>query len=303
MAKKYVIGVDLGGTKILTALADAKGKILAEVHLFTEADKGQKEVIGRVKKTVSMVLEKAGASLKQVKCIGVGAPGPVISSKGLIVAPPNLPGWKSVPLGKILKKAFKVPVILENDANAAALAEFYFGAARGTKDCIYLTVSTGIGGGIIIDGKLYVGSNGTAGEIGHTIIAPGADVCGCGHQGCFEIMASGRALTRYGLEFMGKELEPLEIQALAHKGEKGALQAINKLACYLAIGVANQINTLSPERVVIGGGLANLGKLLFDPLTAYVKEFALPSNLKGCKIKKAKLEKKVGVLGAIALCR
>jgi glucokinase len=219
-----------------------------------------------------------------------------------VVNPPNLPGWKAVPLAAILKKAFKVPVYLENDANAAAVGELKFGAAEGAKNFLYVTVSTGIGGGIVIDGKVYGGSNGSAGEIGHTIIDPTGEVCGCGRKGCFEIMASGRALVRYGKEFLGKELTPIEIEDLARQGNRQALKAIDRLVYYLAIGLGNQINTLSPELIVVGGGLSNLGPLLFRPLANYLKVFALPANLKGCKIKQAKLGQKAGVLGAIGIC-
>ncbi|MCX5750151.1 MAG: ROK family protein [Candidatus Saganbacteria bacterium] len=254
--KKYVIGVDLGGTKIFTALADQKGRILSEIVLSTDASKGQVFVINIIKQSIVQVLESAGKTISQIKAIGIGAPGPVLSKQGVIVNPPNLPGWKAVPLAGILRKAFKVPVYLENDANAAAVGEMKFGAAQGAKNFLYVTVSTGIGGGIVIDGKVYGGSNGSAGEIGHTIIEPTGEMCGCGRRGCFEIMASGRALVRYGKEFLGKELQPIEIEQLAKKGDPGALKAIDRLAYYLAIGLGNQINTLSPELLVIGGGLS-----------------------------------------------
>ena len=304
MAKKYVIGIDLGGTKILTALADAKGKILAEAHLFTGADKGQKEVIGRVKKTVFMVLEKAGASLKQVKCIGVGAPGPVISSKGLIVAPPNLPGWKSVPLGKILKQAFKVPVILENDANAAALAEFYFGAARGTKNCVYLTVSTGIGGGIIIEGKLYRGANFTAAEIGHIPINENGPLCSCGGKGCLERYVGNKHILQTAKKRLKNKNVTLEdLTQLAKDGNRIAIEIWQSIGKHIGIALAGVVNVLNPSKIVIGGGVSGAGRILFSAITNTIKERAMPQQAKQVKVLRASLGSNAGIIGASILVR
>jgi len=289
-----IIGIDLGGTKIAGALANRRGRVLMDINIPTEASKGKKRVIENIKKAVDTLQRSKNA---RIRAIGIGVPGPIIYSKGIVIEPPNLPGWKKVHLKEVLEKEFKVPVYVDNDANCAALAEARFGAGKKAGDFIYMTVSTGIGGGIIIDHELYRGASGSAGEIGHTIVEHSHGLkCGCGNTGCLEAQASGTAIKkRTGLSAMAIHLK-------AQQGDKSALKEIETVAHYLGIGIANLVNVFNPELVVIGGGLSNMGELLLKPVRKEVKRYALTLPAKDVKIVRAKLGSDSGMLGAVALC-
>lgn len=288
-----IIGIDLGGTKIAGVLATPSGKILMDVQVPTEANKGRKRVIQNIKKAIRMLIHSHKV---KIKAIGIGAPGPIYYEKGIVVGAPNLPGWKRVNLKKILEKEFKVPVFVDNDANCAALAEAWFGAGKFVKHFIYMTISTGIGGGIIINKKLYRGAIGSAGELGHMILDPNGPRCGCGKRGCLEALASGSALKKK------TGMDAIAVELAARQGDKKALAAIQEAAHYLAIGIADLVNIFNPERVIIGGGLSNMRELLFIPLKRDFKKYALTLPAKSVKIVRAKLGTKAGVLGAAALC-
>ena len=191
--KKYILGVDLGGTKIATVLTDLSGKILERVEVPTEASKGQDVVIQNIIQSVDMVLAETGVSTDEVIGLGIGSPGPLDRKTGVVLEAPNL-GWKNVPIRDILQERYNVPVYLENDANAAGLAEQKFGAGRGRDYVLYVTVSTGVGGGIILGGRIYDGAHGIAGEVGHITIDADGPACNCGGIGCLEAFASGTGL-------------------------------------------------------------------------------------------------------------
>lgn len=288
-----IIGMDLGGTKIAGVLTTPSGKVLMEVQTPTEAGKGKKQVLENIKKAIHMLIRSQKVT---IRAIGIGAPGPVYYEKGVVVGAPNLPGWTRVPLKKILEREFKVSVFVDNDANCAALAEAWFGAGKFARHFIYLTVSTGIGGGIIIDKKLYRGANGSAGEFGHMIIDSRGPRCGCGKIGCLEAFASGSALKKK------TGLDALSLELAARQGDRKAIEAIEEMGHYLAIGIANLVNIFNPEMVIIGGGLSNMRELLLNPVKGEFKKYALSLPAKSVKIVQAKLKTKAGALGAAALC-
>jgi len=291
--KKVIIGLDLGGTKIAAAAANERGRILSELIVPTEAPKGKKQVIANLERAIETLARSVKGKLIK---IGVGVPGPIDYNQGLVIEPPNLPGWKRVNLKAILTKRFKVPVFIDNDANCAALGEALFGAGKSARNFIYMTVSTGIGGGIIIDRKVYRGANGSAGEFGHMIIDPRGYKCGCGNRGDLEAMASGTSIkTRSGEDAMA-------IHIRAQQGDRKAIKVINDTAKYLGIGIANLVNIFNPEMVVIGGGLSNLGEMLLKPTRQEFKKHALKLPAKSVKIVRAKLRDKSGLMGAVALC-
>lgn len=291
--RKIVIGVDLGGTKIAAAAANQYGSILSEVIVPTEADKGRNRVILNMVKAIECLAKSLKARIEK---IGVGVPGPIDYQAGVVINPPNLPGWKRVNLRSYLSKKFNVPVFIDNDANCAALGEALFGAGRSAKDFIYMTVSTGIGGGIIIDRKIYRGKNGSAGEFGHMVIDPRGYRCGCGNRGDLEAMASGTAIKKRSGE------DAMAIHIEAQQGDKKALKVIEETAHYLGLGIANLANIFDPELVVIGGGLSNMGELLLKPTRREFKKYALDLPRRSVKIVRAKLGARSGLLGAIALC-
>ena len=288
-----IIGIDLGGTKIAAALATPSGRILTDVNIPTEADQGKNRVIDNIKKAVYALIR---GQKTQISCMGIGVPGPILYEKGIVIEPPNLPGWKRVNLKKVLEKEFKVPVHLDNDANCAALAEAYFGAGRKARHFIYITISTGIGGGIIIDRKLYRGAIGAAGEFGHMIIDPRGPKCGCGNFGCFEALASGTAIKKRA------GMDAISVELAARQGDKKAIKVIEKTAHYLAIGIANLVNIFNPEMVILGGGVSKMRELLLTPIRKEFKKYALTLPAKNVKIVRAKLGSESGVLGAVALC-
>jgi len=287
------IGIDLGGTKIAGVLVTPSGKVLMDVTIPTEAKRGKKHIIDNIDKAIHMLKQS-----KKVKIngIGIGAPGPIDYEKGIVVEAPNLPGWKRVRLKEIFQRKYKIPVYVDNDANCAALAEAWFGAGRNARHFLYMTVSTGIGGGIVINKKIYRGANGSAGEFGHMVIDSKGPRCGCGHIGHLEAYASGTAIRRR------TGMRALAVELAARQGDKKAQKIIQEIASYLAIGIANLVNIFNPEMIVIGGGLSNMRELLFNPIRKEFKKYALTLPARKVKIVRAKLGTDAGVLGAAALC-
>ena len=298
MPRNLVAGVDLGGTKIYTAVADLKGRIVSEVVVPTGAARGPAAVIDTIVRSIDDALHTAGRSRAALKAVGVGAPGPVSYATGTIADPPNLPGWHDIPLRAILRKKLRVKVSVDNDANLAGLAEVRYGAARGFTEVVYITASTGVGGGIIVSGQLYRGADGAAGEVGHMTVLPGGPRCNCGNRGCLEAVASGTAFRRRH----GYTTE--EAAARAAKGGaagRRAMRDVAGLADWLGLGLANLANLLNPEVIVVGGGLTNLGPMLFTPLRKAVRKYGFSIAGERVKVLRAKLGKRVGVMGAVAL--
>ncbi|OPJ55690.1 ROK family protein [Clostridium oryzae] len=309
MEKKYVIGVDLGGTKICTALADLEGNIVNKYTIATDAHQGEAKVFSRIVTSIEKVISDAGKSVNDIKSIGIGSPGPLDSKKGIIIHTPNLP-FKNFELVSELVDKFGIPTKLENDANAAALGEYHFGAGKGTNNMIYITVSTGIGGGAVLNGKLFQGSTSNALEIGHTTVQPDGPKCNCGNSGCAEALASGTAIARQAREAIETGLNTslsnyenvtsYEVFKEAEKGDSVANYILHKSLNYLGICVANVVCSFDPDVVVIGGGVSKGGPIVFDIVRQVVKCRALrPMN--ECPIVPAGLGTDAGVMGAVAV--
>lgn len=312
--RKIVCGVDLGGTKINTGLIDNEGKILKNIRVPTLAEEGPEAVIKRIENSIYGVLDEAGLRVSDISGIGIGSPGPLDAERGVVICPPNLPGWDNIPLVKILSEKFDVLIKLNNDANAAALGEHLFGAGRGIDNFVYVTVSTGIGGGAIIDGKLYNGENSNAAEIGHHTIDFRGPKCNCGNYGCFEAYASGTALSRFAREAIEAGRKSI-IENMANKGavkaehvfeaakmdDALAKELIENEAFYLGIGIANIMAFYNPKRIAIGGGVSSQWEMLYDGMMKTIYERALKPNAEICEVVKAELGENVGLLGAAAL--
>ena len=252
----------------------------------------------------------------QVAAVGVGAPGPLDIAAGVVIAPPNLPGWERVPLRQMLRDALSIPTYLDNDANAAALGEHRFGAGRGTRHMIYVTVSTGIGGGLILDGRLYHGASGVGGEVGHISVLPHGPLCGCGNRGCLEALASGTAIAREARERVNRGVptliaelaggDPQQITArlvaeAAQRGDPEAQTILHTAMDYLGIGMASLVNLFNPQMIVIGGGLSKLGETLFEPVRRAIRRHAFQAAAQDVQVVPARLGDQVGVLGAAAV--
>ena len=314
-ADDLILGVDLGGTKILTAVTNPQGKILSRDHSITPAPKGHEAVIHSILESAHRVLGQADVAISDIIAVGVGAPGLINPETGILFTSPNLPGWRDIPLRDTIQEKLGKKTFLINDANAAALGEFYFGAARGTRNFIYITISTGIGGGIVIDGKIYSGAIGAAGEVGHMTIDDDGPICNCGNRGCWETLASGTALAREArhrieggmrtsiLEYAEGDMEKvtaLVIQDAAEKGDSLAKELIGRTGYYLGVGLANLINIFNPELIVIGGGLSNIGNMLLDPAFKVAGERAYEQAFQAVRFACAGLGRNSGVLGAAA---
>ena len=308
MDKKYVVGVDLGGTKIYTALVDLQGNMIKEKTVETLAHEGEEAVLERILDTINYVIE--GTNKDEIKAIGIGSPGPLDVKKGMIVETPNLP-FKNFEIVKAIKENYDLPTYLDNDANVATLGEFMFGAGKGTENMIFVTVSTGIGGGAILNGKIFRGSTGNALEVGHTTIEVNGARCGCGNLGCAEAMASGTSIGKRAKEAVAsnaktslknyENVTSKEVFMEAAKGDRVATEILDKALRYLGITIANIISSFDPEKVVIGGGVINGGEIVLETVKKEVASRCMSTFVENCKIEKAVLGGKAGVLGAAAL--
>ncbi|WP_026962136.1 ROK family protein [Alicyclobacillus herbarius] len=296
----YSIGVDLGGTKILTGVLDEQGELHHTLEVPTLAARGPEAVIQRIRSTVDEMLNRVGRA--NVLGLGVGAPGPLNPHTGTVLGPPNLPGWDCIPLRDELQAVYGLPVYLENDANAAAVAEHRFGAGQGSRNMVYITVSTGIGGGVVIDGQVRQGAAGGFAEIGHMIVDPSGVPCNCGNRGCLEAVASGTAIARMATEAFGRGLTAQEVADLAAGGNAKARQVLDTAFRYLGIGVVNIVNLFDPDLIVIGGGVARIGQPLFDAIHEALMHNDFRRNYgMDVPIVPARLGTKAGVIGAAAL--
>lgn len=308
MKKKYVVGVDLGGTKIYTALVDLEGNIIKEKAVETLAFEGENAVMGRIIDTINYVID--GSEKNLIKSIGIGSPGPLDVKNGVIIENSNLP-FKNFEIVKTIRETYDLPTYLDNDANVATLGEFMFGAGKGTENMVFITASTGIGGGAVINGKLFRGTTGNALEIGHTIVANEGPRCGCGNIGCAEALGSGTAIGKRAKEAVATNVETSlkiyenvtskEVFKEAANGDRVAKNILETSLNYLGIAVANTITNFDPEKVVIGGGVINGGSIVLDTIRRVVGERALKTFVDSCTVEKAVLGGKAGVLGAAAL--
>ncbi|CAM2078808.1 MULTISPECIES: ROK family protein [Clostridia] len=308
MEKKYVVGVDLGGTKIYTALVDLEGNIIKEKTVETLAHEGEQAVMGRIVDTINYVID--GTDKDLIKSIGIGSPGPLDVKNGIIIENSNLP-FKNFAIVKTIKETYDLPTYLDNDANVATLGEFMFGAGKGTENMVFITASTGIGGGAVLNGKLFRGSTGNALEVGHMTVATEGPRCGCGNLGCAEALGSGTAIGKRAKEAVlsnvvtslknYENVTAKEVFKEAANGDRVAKNILNTSLTYLGIAVANTITNFDPEKVVVGGGVVNGGDIVIDTIRNVVEERCMAAFVENCTIEKAVLGGKAGVLGAAAL--
>jgi len=308
-------GIDLGGTKILAAIVDAAGRIHGQHRRATDAQHGPDAAADSMTESLRLACVDAGVELSSLAGLGIAAAGPIDIAAGILTDPPNLHGWKDVPLGAMLQERTGLRVMIENDANAAAIGEHAFGAGKGASDMVYITISTGIGGGFVAGGQIYHGATGSAGEIGHMCILPDGPICGCGRKGCLEALASGTALAREGALAVSQGRSnrlaaslaqhgavDAETVALAAQAGDAAAQAILASAArYLGIGLLNVVHLLNPELIVIGGGASKIGAPLLDPAIAYLHATAFAVMSTAVRVVPAALGDSSGVLGAAEL--
>lgn len=309
--------VDIGGTKILAGVI-AGDSILSRVEVPTEAHIGVEGVVGRILSALHSGLVQAGKKPADLAGIGIACAGLIEPEAGVVVNSPNLPGWSLVPLAARSRDEFGLPTLVMNDANAAAVGEHRFGAGREVRHLIYITISTGIGGGLILNGELYNGAWGTAGEVGHMTIDANGPPCSCGNWGCLESLASGTALARDAAQRLSKgersslrELSKGNLNAItaalihqaALTGDALALELIAQAGQYLGIGMANLVNLLNPQLFIVGGGVARMGELLLAPARKVMRQRAFPVAAELVRVAPAALGGNAGLLGVAACLR
>lgn len=331
-----VVGIDIGGTQVRVAVLQG-ATLLSRVNLLTGEKSHPDFLIPRIYDALQQALDEAGIRSDQLIGIGIGSPGPLDSHTGIVFDPPNLPGWQNVPLRDLFNAQYRMPVFIENDANTAALGEYLFGAGRGSRNMVYMTISTGIGGGVIVDGKLMSGAIGTAAELGHMTIDRQGPRCNCGNIGCLESIASGTAIARRANETLAKdnaflnwmrERFPNTISAMeqeakslntndttdilerenlidarlvaeaAMAGVPLARKIIRDAAEAIGIGLTNVIHIFNPELIILGGGVTQIGSLLMEPALDIVQERTMKVPREAVRIIQTQLGADVGLIGA-----
>lgn len=318
-AQQYIVGVDLGGTNIVVGAMSTDGE---QTHGMrsepTHAERGAESVVDRIVAMIERVIaettEATGAARRDFLGVGVGAPGPLDRDRGLVVVAPNL-GWHDFPLRDVIGERVRLPVTLDNDANCATVGEWWQGAAKGGVNVVGMTIGTGIGGGLVLEGKLYHGSSDVAGEIGHTTIDITGRYCRCGNYGCLEAYASGPAIAMRAREALERDesslltkmvdgqvdrLTAATVYEAANQGDSLAREIVRDTAVFLGAGIANLLNIFNPDVVVIAGGVTQAGERLFEPLRAEVKRRAFRPAVAACRIVPGSLPGTAGVVGAVA---
>lgn len=304
--KKLAIGIDMGGTNIRLALVSDDGTIINSARYKTSAQEGRDAVISRLTSATSE-MAMHGSEHGTVIGVGIGAPG--LIENGVVRCSPNLPGWKEVPLRRLLEDALALPVVLENDANAVAYGEKSFGAGKGLDSILCITLGTGVGGGIILDGKIWRGAFGMAGEVGHMVIEPEGNRCSCGNKGCLETYASATAIVRKAMEAVGSgdaswntvDLTTETLERFAGNGDITALRLFSDAGRYLGIGIASLLHILNPDAVIIGGGVARAWDLFSPSMTEEITRRCFKEIAEKSKIMPASLGDDAGMLGAARL--
>lgn len=314
ISKKYKIGVDVGGTNVKVALVDKTGSIVYSDTVPTRAEMGYEYTISNIIKAIQDLMKESKVSKESIEGIGFGFPGQIDCDNGIVRLAPNIPGWVNIPIAEIVSKEFGIPVKVDNDVRCAALAELNYGAGKGAKNMICITVGTGIGSGIILNGKLVRGASNAAGELGHIKLQmEGGPICGCGDTGCLEAFASGPAIVALAEEYIkgGKstkyrelanpDITPYIVAEAAKQGDVVAKKIFEIVGGYIGIGLASVVNLLNPEKVVIGGGVADAGDLLFNPIKKTLSERTMPIQGAAVEIVHAELGNTAGVIGASLL--
>ena len=301
--KKYVVGVDVGGTNIKLGLVHPGGRVIARSHFPTKPLSSSKtKFITVLAQEIKKIITSKGLKIKDVVGIGIGLPGLIDYPQGRVRFLPNIPGWRDVPLKAILQKKLNLPVLIDNDVKLITLAEWKFGAGRGVKHLICLTLGTGVGSGLILDNRLYRGAANAAGELGHVPLNEYGPACNCGGFGCFEAYVGNQRLFALASRIMNKpNMTTQKMFALANQGHTKALRFWQEAATHIGNGLVGVVNLFNPELIIIGGGVSNNEKFLFPAIRAVIKRRAMILQASMVKITRAKLGDDAGIIGAQVL--
>jgi len=313
--EKVKIGFDLGGTNMGAALVSQEGKILYEKEEETLPNKPLEDIINRIKSLIKDCIDNAKTNNYEVEFIGMGCPGLIDTKNGIIKFSPNIPSFKDFKMSEVISNEFNLPVKIDNDVRVAAVGEFLFGAGKGYKNIICITIGTGIGGGIILDGKIQRGPTESIGEIGHMTLKEDGPLCGCGNYGCLEALSSSKAIIREidialnnnkskilkSLFEIGEKKGSYMLVKAIEKGDRVSLDILNNVGKWLGIGLSNLINILNPEIIIIGGGVSLSGDYLLNPVKIEINKRALKIPASFVKLELAKLGEYAGIIGASQL--
>ncbi len=308
----YVVGVDMGATHVTLMLADFSARNIQEMHMPFDINLGPLVCLNQVDTYIRELLQTAGMTLQDIRAVGVGVPGPIVSEAGMVSGPPIMPGWDGFPIRDTLQARWNCPVTLNNDSELGALGEWAFGAGRGERYLIYIKVGTGIGSGLLLDGQIYGGITGSAGEIGHITIDENGPECQCGNKGCLEAFAGGRAIANRAIDAVHKgqrtllvEKSPIEsittqdVIAAARRGDLLSQQIVAEAGGHLGTAIANLVNLFNPSMVVIGGGVSQIGDLLLEPIRRSVQQRSLRVASRAVRITAALLGRQSIGMGAV----
>jgi glucokinase len=311
--KKYSIGIDIGGTNITVALVTGNGEILRKIRFPTRAEEGKTKTIKCILKALGAIMK--GLRSNSIEGIGIGAAGDIDQDRGVVRFSPNLL-WKDVPIVRLIREKFNLKVVLDNDANAAAWATYILETGRKVKNLLCITLGTGVGGGIILNGRIYHGASGSAGEIGHMTLNPQGQRCRCGNYGCLETYIGSAYIVKKAIREIRKgekslikkiaggnlkSVTPETIQAAALKGDKLARRIWKEAGEYLGIALSGVINLLNPEVMVFGGGVARAGELIFKPMKAEIRKRTFKTPFEKVKFTCTRFGEDLGVIGAALL--
>ncbi len=309
------IGIDVGGTNVKIALVSDKGKIIYSNSIPTRAEMGYEYTINSMKDAVRDLLKETKMKASDIEGMGFGFPGQIDCQKGIVRLAPNIPGWVNVPIAEIMEKEFGIPTRVDNDVRTATLGELNYGAGVGCENLVCITVGTGIGSGLVVNGKLVRGANNAAGEIGHIKLnMQGGPLCGCGDRGCLEAYASGPSIVAMAEEYIrgGKstkyrelanpDITPYIVAVAAKEGDPVARQIFRIMGEYIGMGLTSVVNLLNPEKIIIGGGVADAGDILLDPIRETIAKRAMTIQ-KEVEVVPAQLGNTAGVIGASLLIK
>ena len=307
-----VVGVDMGATHVTLILADSSAHVIKELEFDLDINLGPEKCLKQVDENYCELLSNSGLAKSDIKAVGFGVPGPVVSDIGIVDAPPIMPGWSRFPIRDYLQKNWGVQVSLNNDAELGALGEWAYGAGRGEHNLCYLKVGTGVGAGILLEGQIYRGTTGTAGEIGHMTIDENGPKCSCGNRGCLEAFTGGRAIAQKAMDVVRSgertdlaNIKPVEnitlkdVVAAARRGDLISQQLFKESGTHLGTAIAGMVNLFNPSMVVIGGGVSQIGDLLLEPIRHTVQQRSLLVASQAVRITSALLGRRSSGIGAV----
>jgi glucokinase-like ROK family protein len=311
-ARGYVVGIDFGASHLSILISDFAAHPLEEAEITVDIQDGPLTCLDQADRLLQELLTKVGKGMNDILAIGVGVPGPIVSDAGMVLAPPIMPGWDRYPIRDTLEKKWGIPVSLSNDADLGALGEWAAGAGRGERNLVYIKIGTGIGAGILLDGQIYHGVTGSAGEIGHLTIEENGPLCACGNHGCLEAIAGGRAIAQQAQDAARKgqrtqlaNVKPIEkitardVASAARHGDLVAQQILAEAGNYVGIAIAGMVNMFNPGMVIVGGGVAQTGDILLEPMRLAVQRRSLPAATRVVRITTAMLGRRSSSLGAV----